>query len=55
MDKELLETPDDEIKNLPIRDMLRLVAYRESLEVRITLCSCMRCLDPKLSLMSISC
>ncbi|CAF2250099.1 unnamed protein product [Brassica napus] len=32
LDKELLETPDDEIKHLPIRDMLRLVAYRESLE-----------------------
>ena len=34
MEKELLETPDDDIKHLPIRDMLRLVAYRESLEVR---------------------
>ncbi|KAF2580879.1 hypothetical protein F2Q68_00005919 [Brassica cretica] len=32
MEKELLETPDDDIKHLPIRDMLRLVAYRESLE-----------------------
>ncbi|CAN7024231.1 unnamed protein product [Brassica oleracea var. botrytis] len=32
LEKELLETPDDDIKHLPIRDMLRLVAYRESLE-----------------------
>lgn len=39
MEKELLETPDEDIKHLPIRDMLRLVEYREWLEVRITLCS----------------
>ncbi|CAF2036683.1 unnamed protein product [Brassica napus] len=32
LEKELLETPDDDIKHLPIRDMLRLVAYKESLE-----------------------
>ncbi|CAH8363184.1 unnamed protein product [Eruca vesicaria subsp. sativa] len=32
LDKELLETPDDKIKHLHIRDMLRLVAFRESLE-----------------------
>nr|VDC69194.1 unnamed protein product [Brassica rapa] len=32
LEKELLETPDDEIKFLPIKDMLRLVEYREWLE-----------------------
>ncbi|KAJ0229996.1 Homeodomain-like superfamily protein [Hirschfeldia incana] len=32
LEKELLETPDDEIKYLPIRDMLRLVEYREWME-----------------------
>ncbi|XP_010437020.1 PREDICTED: transcription factor TFIIIB component B''-like [Camelina sativa] len=32
LDKELLETPDDEIRSLPIRDMLRLVEYKEWLE-----------------------
>ncbi|XP_010431876.1 PREDICTED: protein IWS1 homolog [Camelina sativa] len=32
LEKELLETPDDEIKYLPIRDMLRLVEYKEWLE-----------------------
>nr|VDD41185.1 unnamed protein product [Brassica oleracea] len=32
LEKELLETPDDEIKFLPIKDMLRLVEYREWME-----------------------
>ncbi|KAG2244549.1 hypothetical protein Bca52824_093636 [Brassica carinata] len=32
LEKELLETPDDEIRFLPIKDMLRLVEYREWLE-----------------------
>ncbi|KAF2530518.1 hypothetical protein F2Q70_00033608 [Brassica cretica] len=32
LEKELLETPDDEIKFLPIRDMLRLVEYRDWVE-----------------------
>ncbi|KAG2319032.1 hypothetical protein Bca52824_012245 [Brassica carinata] len=32
LEKELLETPDEDIKHLPIRDMLRLVQYREWLE-----------------------
>ncbi|CAA7020631.1 unnamed protein product [Microthlaspi erraticum] len=32
LDKELLETPDDEIRFLPIKDMLRLVEYKEWLE-----------------------
>ncbi|KAF8098536.1 hypothetical protein N665_0264s0039 [Sinapis alba] len=32
LEKELLETPDEDIKHLPIRDMLRLVEYREWLE-----------------------
>uniref|UniRef100_A0A1J3EH19 Transcription factor TFIIIB component B n=1 Tax=Noccaea caerulescens TaxID=107243 RepID=A0A1J3EH19_NOCCA len=32
LEKELLETPDDEIRFLPIKDMLRLVEYKEWLE-----------------------
>ncbi|KAJ4877622.1 Homeodomain-like superfamily protein [Raphanus sativus] len=32
LEKELLETPDGDIKRLPMRDMIRLVRYRESLE-----------------------
>ncbi|CAN8276587.1 unnamed protein product [Cochlearia groenlandica] len=32
LEKELLETPDDEIRFLPIKDMLNLVAYKEKLE-----------------------
>nr|ABW81128.1 myb-transcription factor [Boechera divaricarpa] len=32
LEKELLETPDDEIRFLPIRDMLRLVEYKEWME-----------------------
>ncbi|KAJ4880083.1 Homeodomain-like superfamily protein [Raphanus sativus] len=32
MEKELLETPDDQIPKLPIKDMIRLVQYREKLE-----------------------
>ncbi|KAH0924410.1 hypothetical protein HID58_024428 [Brassica napus] len=60
LEKELLETPDDEIKFLPIKDMLRLVEYREWLEVRINSLSlhmlsfelCV-CLDPHLSFLLI--
>lgn len=33
VEKELLEIPDDEIRFLPIRDLLRLVDYKEWLEV----------------------
>ncbi|CAH2075917.1 unnamed protein product [Thlaspi arvense] len=32
VEKELLETPDDEIRYLPIKDMLRLVEYKEWME-----------------------
>ncbi|CAN8274969.1 unnamed protein product [Cochlearia groenlandica] len=32
LEKELLETPDDEIRFLPIKDMLNLVSYKEKLE-----------------------
>ncbi|ESQ53171.1 hypothetical protein EUTSA_v10024751mg [Eutrema salsugineum] len=32
VEKELLETPDDEIRFLPIKDMLRLVEYKEWME-----------------------
>ncbi|XP_056849102.1 uncharacterized protein LOC130494480 isoform X2 [Raphanus sativus] len=32
LEKELLETPDDQIPKLPIKDMIRLVQYREKLE-----------------------
>ncbi|KAL1213553.1 hypothetical protein V5N11_000625 [Cardamine amara subsp. amara] len=32
LEKELLETPEDEIRYLPIRDMLRLVEYKEWME-----------------------
>jgi hypothetical protein len=34
VEKELLETPDHEIRSLPLRDMLRLVEYKEWMQVR---------------------
>lgn len=39
VEKELLEIPDDEIRFLPIRDLLRLVDYKEWLEVKNSLLS----------------
>lgn len=39
VEKELLEIPDDEIRFLPIKDLLRLVDYKEWLEVKHPLLS----------------
>lgn len=39
VEKELLEIPDDDIHFLPIKDLLRLVDYKEWLEVKHTLLS----------------